>query len=57
MDWLELVSESIETENNISIIPQELWELVLTDLKTCMTTPSYEMAIKPLGVGTYEKAY
>ena len=45
--------------NEESLVNQEisantLWNYVMRDLEGCMTTPSFEMAIKPLGVKSFE---
>ena len=57
--WLEIglsvSSSGIEVQENFEIDANTLWEYILKDLKECMPTPSYEMAIKPLGVATFEQ--
>ena len=47
------MSTGLETQKNIEIDADELWAYILKDLEACMPTPSYEMAIKPLGVQSF----
>ena len=42
-----------EIQENQTINETTLWSYILKDLQNCMTTPSYEMAIKPLGVKSF----
>ena len=47
------MSKGLEAQNNIDMDADELWSYILKDLEGCMPTPSYEMAIKPLGVQSF----
>jgi len=45
---------SLEFNDNNTINANALWNHIMQDLESCMTTPSFEMAIKPLGVRGYK---
>ena len=48
------MSLEFNEEKNIEIEAGTLWRYIMQDLEKCMTTPSFEMAIKPLGVRSFE---
>ncbi len=45
----------MDTQDNREINADLLWSYILKDLENCMPTPSYEMAIKPLGVRSFSE--
>ena len=49
------MSLEFNEEKNVEIEAGTLWRYIMQDLEGCMTTPSFEMAIKPLGVRSFEK--
>ncbi len=49
------MSTGLDIEKNTEIDAEELWSYILKDLEQCMPTPSFEMAIKPLGVQSFFK--
>ncbi len=48
------MSLEINNTDNYDIDAYVLWDYILKDLKKKMTTPAFEMAIKPLGVKSFE---
>ena len=49
------MSSEFSEDKNVEIEAGTLWRYIMQDLENCMTTPSFEMAIKPLGVRSFEK--
>ena len=55
MKKVRLLNSEFDLKENIVIDANVLWEHIIKDLETCMTTPIFVMAIKPLGVRSFEK--
>ncbi len=47
-------SSDLDIKDNGEMDANSLWNYILRDLKESLPTPSYEMAIKPLGVRSFE---